>query len=161
MKEIESKIISIPTTSERDFIKNYLLLFNGTLKLTGKELDVLAEIVRRYLDMYTEVKEPYLSQLVLSAEYRREMCNNLDIESANLNNRLASLREKGVFVEGERFELNSMLIPVRKIIFKFEEEEENLKEDNLIDIGESIIEDNELERKVIPLKEEENVETST
>ncbi len=49
-------------TEKLGFSKAYLTLFNGTLKLTERELDLLSLLLDKYLEFKEQgLKEPFLS----------------------------------------------------------------------------------------------------
>jgi hypothetical protein len=79
------------------FSKAYLTLFNGSLKLTERELDLLSLLLDRYMDFREEgLKEPFLSKFVFSTEVKREVQQELEINSQYFQNIISGLAKKGV-----------------------------------------------------------------
>ena len=94
-------ILERPTNAE-NFYKEYVTLINGILKLTDKEIDIVAELLRLY----------DTSDNVFSTENRKKLSEILKITDLNLNNHFQNLKKKGVLVttDGE-LELNNRIIP--------------------------------------------------
>lgn len=108
--------------TKEQFIKNYINIFNGGLRITSKEKEFLYEILLRYLNLIDEgLKEPYLSKLVFSKEVITEIKNKLSLSSQGLNNYKTQLKRKGVFKEtAVGIQIDAKLIPQKELIFKFE-----------------------------------------
>jgi hypothetical protein len=92
------------TTTKEDFFKKYLYIINGTLKLSEKEILILAEFLKYTLE-YS--KDP---ELIFSSSIRKKIQNTLKISSANLNNYIQYLKNKKVIVE------TNGLLTIAKII---------------------------------------------
>jgi hypothetical protein len=80
-----------------DPIRAYITLWNGTWRLTDKEVDVLSEFLRSYLKLKKDgLKEPYLSKY------------------------LFSLKKKNIILETENGStIDERVIPVKKLTFEF------------------------------------------
>ena len=87
---------SIPIrTTENKFFRQYLELLNPLLRLRGKELDVLAEILyhNHKLD---KIPEKHRWKLIFDYDTKTEIRTKLDLSDASLNNNLSALRKKGI-----------------------------------------------------------------
>ena len=116
------KILRTKTTWN-EFPLKYLKVLNGTLKLTDKESELTAEIIKEYLKYGSQgLQEPFLSKFVFSTEGRKSICDNLNgLSTQNLGNKLQQLLDKGVLVKDEAgFSLSNRLLPELEITFKFE-----------------------------------------
>jgi len=116
------KILRTKTTWDEFPIK-YLKVLNGTLKLTDKELELTAEIIKEYIKYGSQgLQEPFLSKFVFSTEGRKNICDNLNgLSTQNLGNKLQQLLDKGVLIKDEAgFSLSSRLLPDTEITFKFD-----------------------------------------
>lgn len=110
-------------TDKLGFSKAYLTLFNGSLKLTDRELDLLALLLDKYLEFRDQgLKEPFLTKFVFSTDVKRDIQQELDINSQYFQNIISNLAKKGVlFSKGSgQYEFVPSLIPKRKIEFWFE-----------------------------------------
>ena len=104
------------------FSKAYLTLFNGSLKLTDRELDLLSLLLDKYMDFKEEgLKEPFLSKFVFSTETKREIQAESEINSAYFQNIIANLVKKGVLVAqgGGQYLFVPNIIPRKEISFRF------------------------------------------
>ena len=109
-------------TDQLGFSKAYVTLFNGTLKLTARELDLLSSILDKYLEFREEgLKEPFLSKFVFSAETKKEVQETLGLQTQHFQNILSGLVKKGVLLsEGSgRYTILPHIIPKKEIGFKF------------------------------------------
>lgn len=114
-------ILKCRTTTE-NFPIMYLKTLNGTLGLTEKELELTAEIIKKYLRFMSQgLQEPFLSKFVFSTEERKSLCESLDgLSNQNLGNKFKQLVDKKVLTQEENnYSLISRLIPSKEIIFKF------------------------------------------
>lgn len=115
------KVLQTKTTLN-DLPLRYLRVLNGTLKLTEKELELTAALVKKYIHFGTQgLKEPFLSKFVFSTEERRSLCESLNgLSIQNLGNKLQQLMDKGVLVKDEMgYSLLHSLLPQEEITFKF------------------------------------------
>lgn len=109
------KILTIQIDKESR-VSSYLSLFAHSLKLTKKEFEVLAELIIVYSELRLEIKEPFLTELVLSTDRRKAIRNKLGIKQSHFNTIIASLKEKEVITsEG----LIEMLYPSETVQFDF------------------------------------------
>lgn len=111
------------------FVKVYLSLLNGLLKLTDSELKVLEEIVWEFHKAkQLKQEQPYISQHVFSAEMRQEIRTRLSTQKEmsihSLNNFLKGLRDKGVLVQREGYvDIDPKLYPTKEVLFKWKIDE--------------------------------------
>lgn len=103
-------------------IRVYLQIWNGGLKLTDKEL----EIMQKFLTIYFEYKdggvsEELIEDLVFSTKSINRLKEELKISKQNYSNYKMSIVEKKALreINGE-LSFNPMLIPQKSITFKFE-----------------------------------------
>lgn len=115
---MKEKVIQVQVTSDT-FIQVYLSLFYSSLHLTKTEQKVLEIIVENYLKLKGKVQEPYLTELVLSSERRREVCTSVGISAPHLNNTIKSLKEKDIFLDQDALEIDPRLIPHNNLRFEF------------------------------------------
>lgn len=115
------KILRTKTTLN-DLPLKYLKVLNGTLKLTEKELELTAALVKKYMYFGSQgLKEPFLSKFVFSTDERRSLCESLNSLSVqNLGNKFQQLVDKGVLVKDETgYSLLHSLLPQEEVTFKF------------------------------------------
>lgn len=109
-------------TEELGLSKAYLTLFNGSLKLTDKELDLLSLLLDRYMEFREEgLQEPFLSKFVFSTETKREVQSTFGINSQYFQNIVSNLAKKGVLVpQGSgQYTFIPSIIPRKEIGFIF------------------------------------------
>ena len=114
-------ILQCKTTTE-NFPLMYLKTLNGTIGLTEKELELTAELIKKYLRFMSQgLQEPFLSKFVFSTEERKSLCESLDgLSNQNLGNKFKQLVDKGVLLQdGNNYSLIHRLIPTKEVIFKF------------------------------------------
>lgn len=102
--------------------RTYLILFNGSLKLTERELDLLSLL----LDKYTEFKEegliePFLSKFVFSTETKKNVQKSMNINAQYFQNIISGLVKKGCLksLGAGQYAINASLIPRKQIGFHF------------------------------------------
>jgi len=102
--------------------KAYLTLFNGSLKLTDKELDLLSLLLDKYLEFREEgLQEPFLSKFVFSTETKKEVQVQFGINGTYFQNIVASLvKKQALMSQGSGlYTFNAGLIPRKEIGFSF------------------------------------------
>ena len=111
---------------QETWVTNYLTIWQGFLGLTERELELTTLIALRYLELQASVTdEALLAELLLSPTAKQHIRQALAVEDQpmsanNLQNYLASLREKGVLVpSGGKLTLYARLIPHQTITFNF------------------------------------------
>lgn len=115
------RVLQTNTTIEELPLK-YLRVLNGSLRLTDKELELMAAILGRYLKYIQQgLKEPFLSKFVFSSEERKSLSDELGgISSQNLGNKLKQLSNKNLLTQTEYgYQLDHSLLPVPEVVFKF------------------------------------------
>lgn len=123
------KAITVPCKNERMFIKAYLALFNGLLKLTNSELRVLEEIVWEFYKAKKEgQKQPYISQYVFSPTMRQTIRERLstskEMSEYSLNNFFKGLRDKRVLIVKEDYtDIDAKLYPDTTLTFNYKIDE--------------------------------------
>lgn len=91
-----SKIID-----RKDIFTEYLTVLNGILKLTDKQILVLAKIIELAKDN------------VLSTEVRKDICIDLQMSDANLRKCLVTLKKKKyIYLNNDLVTINKLLIPI-------------------------------------------------
>ena len=96
---------TIKTKKDELFVK-YLMVINGTLKLSEKEIIILAEFMK-YNEEYKNDPE-----IVFSAPIRKKIQATLKISPANLNNYIQYLKNKQMILEkGDALSINKNIIP--------------------------------------------------
>jgi DNA-binding MarR family transcriptional regulator len=88
------KNIPIATT-ENKFFRQYLELINPLLKLRGKELDVLAELMY-YNYKFKDIPDEHRWKLIFDYDTKTKIRTKLDLSDASMNNNLSALRKKGI-----------------------------------------------------------------
>jgi hypothetical protein len=88
------KSISI-TTDKAKFFRQYLELVNPMIKLRGRELDVMAELLFHNNEL-KGIPHKQRWQLILNYESKTEIRSKLQMSDASLNNNLSALRKKGI-----------------------------------------------------------------
>lgn len=93
------KKIPLPSTSDKVY-RQYVELINPVLKLRGKEIEVLAELLK-YNNELKNIKEKNRWKLIMDYDNKSEICDTLDISEGSLANNLSSLRKKGWIVDNK------------------------------------------------------------
>jgi len=107
--------------NKRDFIIHYINIWNGTLKLTDKEKDILYELLYRYINLMQQgLFEPYIGPLVFSKQSLSDIKKKLGISSQGMNNYKNQLIDKRIIKEeAGTYYIEPRLIPQEEITFKF------------------------------------------
>ena len=109
-------------TAELGLSKAYLTLFNGSLKLTDRELDLLSLLSDKYIEFREEgLNEPFLSKFVFSLETKRDVQKSMDINPQYFQNIISNLVKKGCLgaLGHGLYQFNPSLIPRKEIGFSF------------------------------------------
>lgn len=110
------KNLKARVATQKQFVKNYVALMSGLLRLTDTELLVLSEIV---WNLHIQKDREY----VFSPEGRSEIREKLSktISTQGFNNYLMSLRKKGAIIKNdEGYDVNNWLYPRTEITFRYE-----------------------------------------
>lgn len=126
---------SVPIkTTENKFFRQYLELLNPLLRLRGKELDVLAEILyhNHKLD---KVPEQHRWKIIFDHDTKTEIRTKLDLSDASLNNNLSALRKKGI-IRKNKVAKSFLVYPSNycKLTFSFNIDKENGQSNNEKDL---------------------------
>lgn len=101
----------------------YLTLFNGSLKLTDRELTLLSLLLDKYMEFSEDgLKEPFLSKFVFSTETKKVVQKSMDINSQYFQNIISNLVKKGVLKKTNEqglYLFNPGIIPRKEIGFSF------------------------------------------
>lgn len=126
------KVLIAKLDTQQRFVKNYVALMSGLMRLTDTELDILVMIVWRFYTMKSSgVPELERRVTVLSPEGRGEIRELFEEETKrpmsvqNFNNYIKSLKDKGAIIKiDDYYDINPWLYPVNQITFKYEVNEE-------------------------------------
>lgn len=102
----------VKTVSSSELIPEFLRALNGILRLTDRELELMATLIK--LDM-EYVKEPNTNKNVANRVNRKYIIDNLGITKDNLSRYIKSFKEKGILIAGpaeDELSVNKALIPI-------------------------------------------------
>ena len=102
----------VKTVSNEELIPEFLQALNGILRLTDRELELMATLIK--MDM-KYVKEPNSNKNVANRYNRKYIIENLGITKDNLSRYIKSFKEKGILIAGpaeDELSVNKALIPV-------------------------------------------------
>lgn len=88
------KKVPIKTDSKK-FYRQYLELMNPFVKLRGKELDVLAQLLY-YNNKLKSIDEKHRWVVIFDYDNKQAIREELGLSEASLNNNLSALRKKGM-----------------------------------------------------------------
>ena len=102
-------------------VSMFLKVFLANERLTGKQLEITTALVSRYTEFVTNgVGEPYASSLLFSSETRKDICEDLSIGAAHLNNTFDALMKKNILgKENGKYQMNPDIVPSSTLTFKF------------------------------------------
>ena len=93
----------VKSVNKNDLVTEFLISLNGILRLTDRELELMAELIR--LD---------LNQNIANRANRKHIINTLGITKDNLSRYIKSFKQKGILVAGpaeDELSVNKALIP--------------------------------------------------
>lgn len=104
------------------FIRHYISIFNGGLKLTDKEQDYLVVILDKYLTLQARgLAEPFISTVLFDKVSMKAIREEMKLSPQSMNNYKSQLKAKGVFRDTPSgLSINPKLIPQKTLTFKFE-----------------------------------------
>ncbi len=110
------------TLDHTSWIRCYIYLWNGSVKLTEAEIDLLALFLSKYFDLKNTItSDTELYEVLFSTKKRREIKEKLNISEQVFNNRFTALKKKNIIKEvNQEYSLNPMIIPLKEVTFKFE-----------------------------------------
>jgi len=113
-------VISIAGSSEH-VISTFLKVFLANERLADKQLEVATALVSKYTEFVVNgVKEPYASSLLFSTDTRKDICSDLKIGAAHLNNTFNDLMKKNIIgKEDGKYQMNPNIIPTTSLTFRF------------------------------------------
>lgn len=119
---MKNKLIKA-TIPKQDFVKAYLMLFNGNLKLTPTEIEILESFINKYLELSKVIKdENILNNTLFSTDIKKEIKVKTKMSSDyNFNNYIQNLKKKSVILVDKKgkYSLNKVVIPVESVTFEF------------------------------------------
>src|SRR6185369_7709365 len=110
------------TLDHSSWIRYYIYLWNGSVKLTEAEIDLLELFIYKYFELKSTISsDSELYELLFSTKKRREIKEKLNISEQVFNNRFTALKKKNIIKEvNQEYSLNPMIIPLKEVTFKFE-----------------------------------------
>jgi hypothetical protein len=103
-------------------VSTFLRVFLANERLTGKQLEITTALVSKYSEFVNNgVSEPYASTLLFSTETRKDICKDLKIGAAHLNNTFDALMKKNILgKENGKYQMNPHIVPNSTLTFKFQ-----------------------------------------
>jgi hypothetical protein len=101
----------VKSVDRDDLITEFLMSLNGILRLTDRELELMAEFIR--LDI-NYVKGPNENKNIANRLNRKHIISTLGITKDNLSRYIKSFKQKGILVSGpaeDELSVNKALIP--------------------------------------------------
>jgi len=115
------KVVINIAGSSTHVISTFLRVFLANERLADKQLEVATVLVSKYTEYVVNgVKEPYASTILFSTETRKEVCKELNISAAHLNNTFDALMKKNILGKDEgKYQMNPNIVPSTSLIFRF------------------------------------------
>jgi len=109
------KAVPIKTDSSK-FFRQYLEIINPLINITGREADVLAEILHKYYSLSKEksLSQEYIWTIIFSYDGKQQMREKLKLSDASFANNLTTLRQKGLIVDNKV--VKNLLVSPEKIV---------------------------------------------
>lgn len=101
----------VKTVNKDDLITEFLTSLNGILRLTDRELELMAELIR--LDINYN-KPPNEHKNIANRQNRKHIIQTLGITKDNLSRYIKAFKEKGILIAGpaeDELSVNKALIP--------------------------------------------------
>nr|DAN40770.1 MAG TPA: chromosome replication initiation protein [Caudoviricetes sp.] len=101
----------VKTVNKDDLITEFLTSLNGILRLTDRELELMAELIR--LDINYN-KLPNEHKNIANRQNRKRIIQTLGITKDNLSRYIKAFKEKGILIAGpaeDELSVNKALIP--------------------------------------------------
>lgn len=101
----------VKSVNKNDLVTEFLISLNGILRLTDRELELMAELIR--LDLNYN-KQPNENKNIANRANRKHIINALGITKDNLSRYIKSFKQKGILVAGpaeDELSVNKALIP--------------------------------------------------
>lgn len=112
----------IINTTDDNQVRLYLMLWQGALRLTDAEFQVLEAIVKRYLKLKAEgINESYIPELLFNTKARKELQQEVKYSQHYFNNVVKLLKDKKIItpVQDTYYISDRRVIPTPEITFKF------------------------------------------
>ena len=108
-----NNIVTVPTTDETNFFKWWCIFLRPFIKLTNREIDVVASFLKQRWELSKHISDPtILDKVIMSEDTKQKVQEECNISSQHLYVVMASLREKQALINNA---LNPRLIPnIRK-----------------------------------------------
>lgn len=108
-----NNIVTVPTTDEMNFFKWWCIFLRPFIKLTNREIDVVASFLKQRWELSKHISDPtILDKVIMSEDTKLKVQEECSISSQHLYVVMASLREKKALINNV---LNPRLIPnIRK-----------------------------------------------
>ena len=101
----------VKSVNKNDLVTEFLISLNGILRLTDRELELMAEFIR--LDLNYN-KQPNENKNIANRANSKLIINTLGITKDNLSRYIKSFKQKGILVAGpaeDELSVNKALIP--------------------------------------------------
>ena len=101
----------VKSVNKNDLVTEFLISLNGILRLTDRELELMAEFIR--LDLNYN-KQPNENKNIANRANRKHNIKALGITKDNLSRYIKSFKQKGILVAGpaeDELSVNKALIP--------------------------------------------------
>ena len=101
----------VKSVNKNDLVTEFLISLNGILRLTDRELELMAEFIR--LDLNYN-KQPNENKNIANRANTKHIINALGITKDNLSRYIKSFKQKGILVAGpaeDELSVNKALIP--------------------------------------------------
>lgn len=120
-QDIKPKVVKAKL-DHTSWIRYYIYLWNGSIKLTEAEIDLLALFIDKYFELKSTISlESELYEVLFSTKKRREIKEKLNISEQVFNNRFTALKKKNIIRDiNSEYSLNPLIIPLKEVTFKFE-----------------------------------------
>lgn len=102
----------VKSVSDNELITEFLHALNGILKLTDRELELMATFIKMDIE-YERI--PDIAKNVANTKNRKWIIENLGITKDNLSRYIKSFKEKGILKAGpaeDELTVNKALIPI-------------------------------------------------
>ena len=102
----------VKSVSDNELITEFLHALNGILKLTDRELELMATFIKMDIE-YEKISN--IAKNVANTKNRKWIIENLGITKDNLSRYIKSFKEKGILKAGpaeDELTVNKALIPI-------------------------------------------------
>ena len=108
-----NNVVTVPATEDMDFFKWWCVFLRPFIKLTDREIDIVASFLRQRWELSKRISDPaILDSMMLSESVRQKVQEECNITSKHLYVVISNLRKGNVFINNT---INPRLIPnIRK-----------------------------------------------